>query len=129
MVFVNLPVADLERTKPFFESLGWSFNPQFTDDTAACIVISETISAMLLTRERFADFTHNTIAEPGTTEVLVSLSTDSREDVDRIVDAAIEAGATPPNPPADLGFMYQRSFLDLDGHHWEIVFMDPEHVQ
>jgi uncharacterized protein len=129
MVFVNLPVADLDRSKRFFESLGYSFNPQFTDDTTGCLVISDTIFAMLLTRERFAEFTDHVVAEDGTTEVLVSLAVESRAEVDRLVDAAIDAGAVPARDPMDLGFMYQRSFLDLDDHHWEILWMDPANLQ
>jgi predicted lactoylglutathione lyase len=125
MIFVNLPVKDLDRSMIFFKKLGYSFNPQFTDETAACMVISENIFAMLLTEKKFAEFTPKKIADATkTTEVLTALSTDSRAEVDRIVDAALKAGASEAREKMDLGFMYHRSFSDLDGHIWEIVHMD-----
>jgi uncharacterized protein len=129
MVFINLPVADLDRAKAFHEALGHSINPQFTDETASCVVISDTIYTMLLTHAKFAEFTSATIADASTREVLISLTADSREDVDRLVAAALAAGGTEANPVVDMGFMYQGSFLDPDGHHWEIVWMDPSAIQ
>jgi predicted lactoylglutathione lyase len=129
-IFVNLAVANLERSKRFFEKLGYAFNPQFTDTTAACMVISGDIYAMLLTREKFREFTRKELADATkTTEVLTSLSADSRAEVDRLVDAALAAGASPARPPMDHGFMYERSFNDLDGHIWEIMWMDPAAIQ
>jgi predicted lactoylglutathione lyase len=128
-IFVNLPVQHLDRSMAFFKSLGWTFNPQFTDDTAANLVISDDIYAMLLTHKKFAEFTTRKIADPATVEVLISLSVDSKAEVDRIADAAIKAGAKEAKPPQDYGFMRLRSFLDLDGHHWEFVYMDPAHLQ
>ncbi|RAI43849.1 VOC family protein [Rhodoplanes roseus] len=130
MIFVNLPVADLPRSRRFFETLGYTFNTQFSDDTGACLVISETICAMLLTHEKFRQFTSKAIADARTTtEVLTCLSAESRGAVDTLVDTAVKAGATEPRPPLDYGFMYGRAFDDLDGHTWEIMWMDPAHVE
>jgi uncharacterized protein len=129
MVFINLPVADLERSKTFYEALGYSINPDFTDETAACVVVSDTISVMILTHAKFAEFTDKTIADTGTIEVINSLSAESKDAVHRVVDAAVMAGGTEDRPEIDLGFMYQRSFLDPDGHRWEHVWMDPQAMQ
>jgi uncharacterized protein len=128
-IFVNLPVKDLERSKAFFGKLGYTFNPKFTDATATCMVISDTIHAMLLTEKRFKDFTPKgkTVADATkTTEVLVALSMDSRERVDAFMNTAIAAGATEAREPEDHGFMYGRSFNDPDGHIWEMFWMDPK---
>ncbi|RSS62868.1 glyoxalase [Streptomyces sp. WAC07061] len=130
MIFVNLPVKDLDATKAFWEKLGYSFNPQFTDHTAACMVVSDSIFAMLLTEEKFKEFATKPVADASkTTEVMVALSADSREKVDEVVDAAVAAGAVEPRPVMDLGFMYGRAFEDLDHHVWEFVWMDPAAVQ
>ena len=128
-IFVNLPVKDLDKSMAFFKSLGWTFNPQFTDDTAACMVISDDIYAMLLTHDKFKQFTDKKIADGGSVEALIALGVGSKDDVNRIADAALKGGGTEPKPPQDYGFMQMRTFLDLDGHHWEIVYMDPAHVQ
>ena len=128
-IFMNLPVKDLNKSMDFFKALGWTFNPQFTDETAASLVISDDIYAMLLTREKFSEFTDKQIADDGTAEVLIALGVESRAEVDRLADAAMKAGGKDAKPPQDYGFMYLRSFLDLDGHHWEIFYMDPEHVE
>jgi predicted lactoylglutathione lyase len=128
-IFVNLPVRDLNQSMAFFKALGWTFNQQFTDETAASLVISDDIYAMLLTHKKFAGFTSKKIADGGTAEALIALGVDSKADVDRIADAAIKAGGKEAKPPQDYGFMQLRSFLDLDGHHWEIFYMDPAHVQ
>jgi predicted lactoylglutathione lyase len=127
-IFVNLPVRDLNRSMSFFKALGWTFNPQFTDDTAACMVISDDIYAMLLTHKKFGEFTDKKVADGATAEALIAISVDAKGDVDRIAGAAITAGAKEAKPPQDYGFMQLRSFLDLDGHHWEILYMDPAHV-
>jgi uncharacterized protein len=128
-IFVNLPVRDLDRSMAFFKSLGFTFNRQFTDDTAACMVISDTIYAMLLTHDKFRQFTKKKIADATkTTEVLTALSVDSRDAVNEMVDGAIAAGGTEPRDPTDYGFMFQRAFDDLDGHTWEIIWMNPDHV-
>jgi predicted lactoylglutathione lyase len=128
-MFVNLPVKDLNKSMAFFKALGWKFNPQFTDETAACMVISDDIYAMLLTHKKFAEFTNKKIADNASVEALIAIGVDSKADVNRIADAAIKAGGKEAKPPQDYGFMQMRSFLDLDGHHWEILYMDPAHVQ
>ncbi|MCH7343393.1 VOC family protein [Pelomonas sp. CA6] len=124
-IFVNLPVKDLPRSMRFFAELGYAFNPQFTNDAAACMVISEHIYAMLLTEPFFQGFTAKPIADATrSTEVLVCLSCQSREEVDALVAKARAAGAAVPRQPQDHGFMYGHGFEDLDGHIWELVYMD-----
>lgn len=128
-IFVNLPVWDLNKSRAFFESLGFEFNPQFSDDTAACLVISEEIYSMLLTHEKFATFSPNPIADARqVTEVLIALSCNTREEVDQLVSKACAAGGKTFNEPQDYGFMYSHAFQDLDGHVWELVWMNPEAV-
>ena len=130
MIFINLPVADLDATKAFFGGLGFDFDPKFTDDSCACMRINDQAYAMLIARERYADFTPKPIADArATSEVLVCLSADSREGVDELVDAALAAGGQPAAVAQDHGFMYGRSFQDLDGHHWEVMWMSPEAVE
>src|ERR1051325_9381793 len=117
MLFVNMPVADVERSKAFFAKLGFSFNPAFTDETAACMLVGEHAFVMLLSRERFADFAKLPIADPTThTLGLYSFSVGSREEVDTVGAAALSAGGTEVDGPEDHGFMYSRSFYDPDGH-------------
>lgn len=130
-IFVNLPVKDLEKSKQFFSKLGYTFNPQFTDQKAACMVISDTIYAMLLSEPFFKGFIPNKeIADTTKTkEVLTALSTDSRQQVDDMAEKAIAAGGKQFREPEDHGFMYARSFEDLDGHVWEVIWMDPGHIQ
>lgn len=129
MIFVNLPVKNLDNSVAFFKALGFSFNPQFTDETATCMVISDTIFAMLLTHEKFASFSPKPITDTATSiEVLTCLSRDSRADVDAMVEAAVAAGGTTYSPPQDHGFMYGHGFQDLDGHVWELMWMDPSAV-
>lgn len=125
-VFINLPVKDLEKSKAFFTALGFSFNMQFTDDKAACLVIADgSIYAMLLTEPMFATFTRKPVADAHkTTEVLIALDTESREEVASLVEKAVQAGATVYAEPQDHGWMYQHSFADLDGHQWELLYMD-----
>lgn len=123
-IFVNLPVADLAASIAFFSRLGFGFNPQFTDATATCMVIDDNIFAMLLTRERFAGFAPLPVGDAkAATTVLIALSRDSREAVDRMASAAAAAGGTIYNEPQDHGFMYQHGFQDLDGHVWELFHM------
>jgi len=129
MIFVNLPVKDLDASKAFFATLGFTFNPQFTDETAACMVISDNIFAMLLTEPKFQSFIVGDIAAKDSTEVLVALSCDSRAEVEDLTAKAMAAGATPCRPAQDYGFMYGTSFRDLDGHVWELIWMDPANVQ
>jgi hypothetical protein len=132
-IFVNLPVKDLKRSMDFFTALGYTFNPQFTDDKAACMIISETIYVLLLEEEFFKTFTKKEISDTSkSNEVIVCLSADSREQVDALVKKAVDAGGTAPNAPQDHGFMYGHGFQDLDGHLWETMYMDvsavPQHV-
>lgn len=124
-IFVNLPVKDLTKSIDFFTQLGFTFNPQFTDETATCMVISENIFAMLLIESKFKEFTKKEIADAKkTTEVLIALDAESKQEVDRLVDAAKKAGATIYAEPQDHGWMYIHSFADLDGHQWEFAYMD-----
>lgn len=124
-VFINLPVKDLNKSKSFFEGLGFSFNPQFSDEKAACMVISDSIFVMLLTESYFKTFTKKEISDAKkSTEVLIALDASSREEVEKIVAKAKELGATIYADPADHGWMYQHSFADLDGHQWELAYMD-----
>jgi predicted lactoylglutathione lyase len=130
MIFVNLPVADVETSKKFFTELGYTINPQFTSDDCACVVISDTVIAMLLSHRHYANFTDKEIADATrTSEVLLCLSAESREKVDELVDRAVAAGGTVSGRTQDYGHMYGRAFDDLDGHTWEIMWMDPAAVQ
>jgi predicted lactoylglutathione lyase len=129
-IFVNLPVADLKRSKEFFGKLGFEFNPQFTDENGACMIISDSAFAMLLMQPYFKTFTKKEICNTSThSESLVALSCESRTEVDTIVKTALAAGGKPAMNAQDHGFMYGWSFYDLDGHHWEVVWMDPNAVQ
>jgi hypothetical protein len=124
-IFINLPVKDLNKTKNFFEKLGFGFNPQFTNDDAACMVISDNIFSMLITEKFFKQFTSKEISNAGnSTEVIVSLSVESREKVDKLVSDALNAGASTNVKPIEDTWMYVKSFQDLDGHIWEIFHMD-----
>lgn len=130
MIFPNLAVNDLDTSKKFFTELGYSINPQFSDETCASVVVSEHIVVMLLTKEKYAGFTKKTIVDSTkSTEVLLCLSAESREKVDELVDKAIAAGGTETGEKQDHGFMYGRAFDDPDGHTWEIMWMDPAAVQ
>lgn len=124
-IFVNLPVSNLEATMEFFGKLGFTFNEQFTDENAACMVIGENLYTMLLTEAFFQTFITKEIADTTkVTEVLNALSVESREEVDEMMAKALEAGANEPREPQDQGFMYSRAFEDLDGHIWEVFYMD-----
>jgi uncharacterized protein len=124
-LFVNLPVSDLKKSIEFFTKLGFTFNSQFTDETATCMIVAENIFVMLLTKEKFKTFTPKEICDATkSTEVLVALSFESRERVDELVRQAVAAGGTIYNEPQDHGFMYSHGFQDLDGHIWEIFYMD-----
>jgi uncharacterized protein len=126
-IFVNLPIKDMKRSQGFFRELGFTFNPQFTNEQGACMVIADDIYAMLLVEPFFQTFTRKPISDAKkSTEVLVCLSCDSRAEVDMLVQKALTAGGTAPNPPQDHGFMYGHGFEDLDGHVWELVWMDPQ---
>ncbi|MFF1516923.1 VOC family protein [Streptomyces sp. NPDC058305] len=130
MIFVNLPVSDVDTSKKFFTELGYTINPQFSTDDCACVVISDTIIAMMLSKQRYADFTKKQIVDATKgSEVLLCLSAESREKVDELVDRAIAVGGSSTGDTQDQGFMYGRSFDDPDGHSWEVVWMDLAAVQ
>ena len=129
-IFVNLPVKDLKKSIAFFIRLGFTFNPQFTDETATCMIVGEDIFVMLLTHAKFKTFTPNPICDATqSTEVLVCLSSESRERVDEMVRKAVAAGGKVFRQPEDHGFMYEHGFQDLDGHIWEVIHMDPSAIK
>jgi predicted lactoylglutathione lyase len=124
-IFVNLPIKDMARSQAFFKSMGLKFNQQFTNEQGACLEIADNIYAMLLVEPFFQGFTKLPISDAKkATEVLIALSCDSRTEVDEMVAKAVVAGGTTPNAPQDHGFMYQHGFADLDGHQWEVFWMD-----
>jgi uncharacterized protein len=129
-IFVNLPVKDLPKSKDFFGKLGFKFNSQFTDDTAACMILGENAYSMLLTHAKFKEFAPKAIADATkSTEVLVALSCENRGQVDELVAKAVAAGGSTYSKPKDYGFMYGHGFQDLDGHVWEVFYMDPSAVK
>ncbi len=129
-IFVNLPVRNLDQSIKFFTQLGYKFNPEFTDETATCMIVSEEIFVMLLTEEKFKLFTPKEICDATrSTEVLICLSCESRARVDEMVRAAVAAGGSTYNQAQDHGFMYVHGFQDLDGHIWEIMFMEPSAIK
>ena len=129
-IFVNLPVRDLNKSVEFFTKLGYQFNAQFTDETATCMIVGEHIFVMLLTHDKFKTFTPKAICDASkSTEVLLCLSTGSRAKVNEMVGKAVRAGGTTYNKPQDHGFMYGHGFQDLDGHIWELIYMDPSAVK
>jgi uncharacterized protein len=124
-VFINLPVKDLKKSMDFFTKLGFTFNPQFTDDNAACMIIGENIYSMLLMEKFFKGFTKKKISDAKqTTEVLIAIDAESREKVDELIKKAVDAGGTIYRDPDDHEWMYSHSFADLDGHQWEVLYMD-----
>ena len=130
MIFINLPVADLDRAAAFYAALGFGFNEQFSDERTASVVISEQIVVMLLTRDRFADFVPGEVGNPGeATSVINALSVESREEADELLSRALASGGRPWQPAQDDGFMYGTSFSDPDGHVWETVWMNPATLQ
>lgn len=129
-IFINLPVRDLKKSVDFFTALGFSFNAQFTDETATCMIVAENIFVMLLTEKKFQDFMPKKICDATrSTEVLLALSMDSREKVDEMIRKAVAGGGATYSEPKDHGFMYQHGFQDLDGHIWEILWMNPAALQ
>lgn len=129
MIFVNLPVADLPASMAFYAAIGFENNPHFTDDTAACMVWSESIHVMLLTHDKWRSFTQRPIPPATASEVMLALSLDDREAVDAMNDTAAAHGGTADiNPVQDLGFMYNRNLADPDGHVWEAFWMDPSAI-
>ena len=130
LIFVNLPVSDLDASKAFFGELGFTFDARFTDDQCACMVVSDQAYVMLLDRARFEDFAPRPVADAReTTQALLCVSAEDRTGVDALADAALAAGATHPKDPMDHGFMYGRSFCDLDGHVWEVMWMSAEAIE
>ncbi|OAA26538.1 hypothetical protein UG55_10153 [Frankia sp. EI5c] len=126
MLFLNIPVADLPRSKAFFTKLGFSFNPNFTDENAACMLVGEQASVMLLSHQKFAEFSKLPMADPATHALaLYCFSVSSREEVDAVAEAALAAGGVEADGLEDYGFMCSRSFFDLDGHGWQVMWMDP----
>lgn len=124
-IFINLPVKDLKKSIEFFTKLGFTFNPQFTDDNATCMIVADNIFVMLLVENYFKTFTKKDIADAKkSTEVLICIDADSRDAVDDLVNKAVDAGGSLYADPQDYGWMYNRSFADLDGHQWEIAYMD-----
>ncbi len=128
-IYVNLPVKNVERTQAFFSSLGYAFNPHFSNEQAVCMIVADDIYVMLLVESFFQTFTKKPVADATKgTEVLVCLSCDSRAKVDELVAKAVAGGGKAPNPKQDHGFMYSHGFEDLDGHIWELMYMDPNAV-
>ena len=128
-IFVNLPVKDLSKSMEFFTKLGFKFNPQFTDDKAACMIIGENIYAMLLLEKFFKTFTKKEISNAKkSTEVLIAVDTESKEKVDEMINKAVKAGGSIYNKPQDHVWMYGHSFADLDGHQWEVLYMDEDAI-
>ena len=129
-IFVNLPVNNLQKSIEFFTQLGYTFNPQFTDETATCMIVSEGIFVMLLTHAKFKTFTPKEICDATkSTEVLLCLSCESRAAVDEMVRKAVAAGGAAYSEPQDYGFMYQHGYQDPDGHIWELIYMEPGAIQ
>jgi uncharacterized protein len=130
LVFVNLPVADVRASRAFFAGLGFALDDRFCDDTTACLVLSDKAYVMLLERPRFADFTAKPLGDPATTtSALLAVSAADRDAVDALADGALAAGGTVAKEPMDLGMMYGRSVFDLDGHHWEVMWMSSEAIE
>lgn len=127
-IFVNLPVKDIRETKEFWTNLGFSVNEQISDERAVCIMMNDTISIMFLTEEFFETFSERPVPKGDTTQVLVAIGLDSREEVDKVVNAAVANGATQHEEPQDHGWMYQNSFWDINGHGWNVIFADPSQI-
>ena len=129
-IFVNLPIKDLNKSVAFFTKLGFSFNPQFTDENATCMIIGEDIFIMLLVEKFFKSFTKKDVCDTSkNTEAIVALSVESRENVDQMIEKAKEAGGSEPREKQDHGWMYGRSFEDIDGHLWEVFFMEESAIK
>jgi predicted lactoylglutathione lyase len=129
-IFVNLPVKDLNKTIEFFTKLGFKFNPQFSDENATCMIIGDDIFVMLLVEKFFKTFTKKEICDTSkNTEVIVALSAESREKVDQMINKAIESGGSEPREAQDHGWMYGRSFEDINGHIWEVIYMDESAIR
>lgn len=127
-IFVNLPVKNIQKTKEFWTNLGFSVNEQISDERAVCIIMNDTISIMFLTEEFFETFSDRPVPKSDTTQVLVAIGLDSREEVDEVVNAAVANGATQHEEPQDHGWMYQNSFWDINGHGWNVIFADSSQI-
>lgn len=127
-IYVNLPVKNIQETKAFWTSLGFSVNEQISDERAVCIIMNDTISIMFLTEEFFETFSERPVPKGDTTQVLVAIGLDSREEVDQVVNAAVANGATQHEEAQDHGWMYQNSFWDINGHGWNVIFADPSQI-
>ncbi|MDR6157030.1 putative lactoylglutathione lyase [Chryseobacterium sp. SLBN-27] len=127
-IYVNLPVKDIQETKAFWTNLGFSVNEQISDERAICIIMNDTISIMFLTEEFFETFSERPVPKGDTTQVLVAIGLDSREEVDHVVNAAVANGATQHEEAQDHGWMYQNSFWDINGHGWNVIFADPSQI-
>lgn len=128
-IFVNMPIENLKRSVEFFKALGFTFNEQFTDEETTCMIVSEHIFVMLVEKQKFATFTTKKIADRDTVEALFSFACSSPEEVRAISEKAFSLGAKRVNDPEDMGFMFSWGFEDLDGHAWDLFWMNPEHVQ
>lgn len=129
-MFANLPVKDLQKSIEFFTKLGFTFNPQFTDENATCMIVGEDAYVMLLTEEFFKRFTKKELVDASTaTEMIIAISADSKEEVDKLVNTALAAGGKVSNELSDQEFMYTWSFQDLDNHLWEVLYMDPNSIE
>lgn len=127
-IYVNLPVKNIQETKEFWTNVGFSVNEQISDERAVCIIMNDTISIMFLTEEFFETFSERPVPKGDTTQVLVAIGLDSREEVDQVVNAAVANGATQHEEPQDHGWMYQNSFWDINGHGWNVIFADPSQI-
>ena len=127
-LFVNLPIANLKKSVEFFTELGFTFNPQFTDETSTCMIVSDNIFVMLLEHAKFEGFIDKKIAPRDTAEAILALSCDSQEEVRTLTEKAFAMGARRLNDPEDMGFMFSWGFEDLDGHLWDVFWMNPDHV-
>ncbi len=128
-IFVNLPVKDIQKTRDFWTKLGFSFNEQFSDDKAVCLILNDpTIFSMLLSHEFFETFTNRPISDGKSTQVLIAIEVESREKVDEVIKLALENGGTRYRDSADHGWMYYDSFADIDGHQWEVIYSDPTQI-
>lgn len=128
-IFVNLPVANLKKSVEFFTKLGFTFNAQFTDETSTCMIVNETVYVMLLEHDKFAGFIDKPIAPSTSTEAIFAFACENADEVRELSEKAFAAGARRVNDPQDLGFMFSWGFEDLDGHLWDLFYMNPEHVQ
>ena len=128
-MFLNLPIANLKRSVEFFTGLGFTFNAQFTDETTTCMIVNDTVFIMLVEHARFEQFVNKPIADPGVTEAIFGFACKSADEVREIAEKAFALGAKKVNDPEDLGFMFSWGFEDLDGHLWDLFYMNPEHIQ